>query len=416
MASSPYTVKAGDTLSKIAAQYGTSVSSLASINGISNPDLIRTGQVLNFTAPATGASHVVPVAPPPVNTMPATELGKNTSTYSSYFPTPTAAAGVAESAIASKDAYIARAASEADAATALQGEQTKKIGGLFERLGMSATKKADEYASSGLNDNRKAIDELTSQIESRGRAYDKQLEVLQETNPEGKLASGVQNETNRISRQKASELADLSIVLNAKTRNYDTAKSIIDQKADAETEDLKTQLQGLQFFYNQNEGNLSDAKRTLLSEKIDAAAKEYQTARQLRADIGDLQLTAAKNGASVATVSAIGKAATVEDAIRVAGGTLKSASASGSFDLFTDEDKRRVVQSGLSAAPQRVQEVFLNTPAGFQQAYIRNGFGNKEVTPQILLNNLAEWEAAQASKNSDQASVDALIKALGSGG
>lgn len=41
-----YTVKSGDTLSGIAAAYGTSWQHLASINGIANPNLIYPGQVL----------------------------------------------------------------------------------------------------------------------------------------------------------------------------------------------------------------------------------------------------------------------------------------------------------------------------------------------------------------------------------
>ena len=41
-----YTVRSGDTLSGIAAAYGTSWQRLASINGISNPNLIYPGQVL----------------------------------------------------------------------------------------------------------------------------------------------------------------------------------------------------------------------------------------------------------------------------------------------------------------------------------------------------------------------------------
>lgn len=39
-----YTVKKGDTLSKIAAKYGVSVSQLVEWNGIKNPDLIQIGQ------------------------------------------------------------------------------------------------------------------------------------------------------------------------------------------------------------------------------------------------------------------------------------------------------------------------------------------------------------------------------------
>ena len=41
-----YTVKSGDTLSAIAARYGTTYQKLAEWNHISNPDLIRVGQVL----------------------------------------------------------------------------------------------------------------------------------------------------------------------------------------------------------------------------------------------------------------------------------------------------------------------------------------------------------------------------------
>ena len=45
-ASARYAVKSGDTLSRIATKYGTTVAQLAKANGISNPSLIRVGQVL----------------------------------------------------------------------------------------------------------------------------------------------------------------------------------------------------------------------------------------------------------------------------------------------------------------------------------------------------------------------------------
>lgn len=52
-----YTVKPGDTLSKIAAQYGTTYQAIAAYNGIKNPNLIRVGQEIKIQA--TGA----PAAP-----------------------------------------------------------------------------------------------------------------------------------------------------------------------------------------------------------------------------------------------------------------------------------------------------------------------------------------------------------------
>jgi len=67
--SSTYKVRSGDTLGLIAARHGTSVSALVQLNQLSNPNLVRIGQVLtvpggsggsSVKAPARGAtSHVV---------------------------------------------------------------------------------------------------------------------------------------------------------------------------------------------------------------------------------------------------------------------------------------------------------------------------------------------------------------------
>lgn len=51
-----YTVVAGDTLSRIAARTGTTVSALVSANSIKNPSLIRVGQVLSMPGSSTGVS------------------------------------------------------------------------------------------------------------------------------------------------------------------------------------------------------------------------------------------------------------------------------------------------------------------------------------------------------------------------
>jgi lysozyme len=43
-----YTVKAGDTLSAIAARFGTTATVLAKLNVITDPSFIRVGQVLRL--------------------------------------------------------------------------------------------------------------------------------------------------------------------------------------------------------------------------------------------------------------------------------------------------------------------------------------------------------------------------------
>jgi lysozyme len=54
-----YTVRSGDSLSVIAAKYGTSVAKLASLNGISNPNYIYVGQRLKVTGGANAARYRV---------------------------------------------------------------------------------------------------------------------------------------------------------------------------------------------------------------------------------------------------------------------------------------------------------------------------------------------------------------------
>lgn len=54
-----YTVRYGDTLSAIASRYGTSTSTLASINGIGNPNRIYPGQVLKLSGGSSTRSYTV---------------------------------------------------------------------------------------------------------------------------------------------------------------------------------------------------------------------------------------------------------------------------------------------------------------------------------------------------------------------
>ena len=50
-----YKVQSGDTLSEIAARYGTTVNELMSLNGISNPNLIYPGEVLRIRGNVSGS-------------------------------------------------------------------------------------------------------------------------------------------------------------------------------------------------------------------------------------------------------------------------------------------------------------------------------------------------------------------------
>mgnify|MGYP002724554431 CR=1 FL=1 len=90
-----YTVKSGDTLSKIAVTYNTTVEKLASTNQIANVDFITVGQILELdseaTAPAatTTETAAVEAAPAPATAAPAETT---TTSYSSNLGTSDAQA------------------------------------------------------------------------------------------------------------------------------------------------------------------------------------------------------------------------------------------------------------------------------------------------------------------------------------
>ncbi|MCC5890695.1 MAG: LysM peptidoglycan-binding domain-containing protein, partial [Alkalibacterium sp.] len=63
--STTYTVRSGDTLYAIALRYNTTVARLVSLNNISNPNLIRVGQVLTIS---TSGGTTTPPPPPPTTT------------------------------------------------------------------------------------------------------------------------------------------------------------------------------------------------------------------------------------------------------------------------------------------------------------------------------------------------------------
>ena len=58
-AAGTYTVKTGDTLSRIAAAHGTTVAELVRLNGIKNPNLIHTGQILKLSGAAEAVKYTV---------------------------------------------------------------------------------------------------------------------------------------------------------------------------------------------------------------------------------------------------------------------------------------------------------------------------------------------------------------------
>lgn len=93
-AANTYTVKAGDTLSKIAAANNTTVATLVAANKLANANFILVGQVLQLTAPAASSATTTAQATPAATATPAKTTTQATTTQTQ---TQTAAATTATS-------------------------------------------------------------------------------------------------------------------------------------------------------------------------------------------------------------------------------------------------------------------------------------------------------------------------------
>lgn len=97
-----YTVQAGDTLSAIADQYGTSYSALASLNNISDPNLIYVGQVLTIKSGSSTSANTANNNQSSQTTTSGTQSSSNTTQQNASIATYTVQSGDTLSAIAEK--------------------------------------------------------------------------------------------------------------------------------------------------------------------------------------------------------------------------------------------------------------------------------------------------------------------------
>lgn len=262
---------------------------------------------------------VTPVVP--ANTISSTNLpaASGATTYQTYTAPSTASTGLTETALAAKDAALAAMSTNDTQLTADDAASKSTQQSILSKLGLEEENRQSQYQTAGVNQDQQDITDLSNDIDATNRSYTKQIEAVA-ANPQGRTDGGVDVVSNALKQQQASTLADKAILLTAKTNQLNTAKGIIDAQVDAETDDLKTQLSGLQYFYTQNEAKLTGDQKTQLQDKIDAAQNEYQDAKDTRTQINQLKLTAAQNGAPLSVLQAIGKATTVDDATAALGG------------------------------------------------------------------------------------------------
>lgn len=333
MAQQTYTVKEGDTVSKIASQYGVNITD---VTGYKSGDVNKIGIGETLTVNTRDQA--------PANTMNAANLGQN------QFATPpvTPLTGF-DGLIKSSEAAITTLTPKVD-------EGKSDIQAKYDRLGQLPTERADAYKTEGVYDKKAAYTNAVNTINQKELAYQVQIDKIRNSNPTGQLEEGQQIQIDKLTKDWAITKAGLSISAAFLKDDYELAKSIVDDRVDAETEGLKNELAGLEYFYTQNYNELSDERKNLLEFQMNQIVEEKADKENKLKEIGAIQLAAAENGAPSSVVVAIGKAGDLTGAITAAGSWIdqtidrKGGGSGSTFGVdLSPEDERTLTGAGFSA-------------------------------------------------------------------
>lgn len=177
-----YTIKKGDTLSKIAKQYGTTVSALASANSIKDPDKIRAGATINIpeSAAAPAQPAATPAPTPAAAPAPATPAPATTPTYT--VPTEEELRKQAEAIFdpAYQQALDALAAQESTLTTRF-GRAKEDYGNYIDRL-LKDTQQGieDSLIKRGMGRSTRAAYEVTEGLANVNRGAQEYLSELEQ--------------------------------------------------------------------------------------------------------------------------------------------------------------------------------------------------------------------------------------------
>lgn len=321
-------------------------------------------------------------APPPVNTIDAQELSSPAAgnLYKVATPTQTALETTASAAVAAKDAALKRIESETQNLEKTGQTYLGRVTDTLSRIGNLGARRQELEKGADIQAKREGVDSIANEIDSTERSYDKLIREA-ESNAEGRFGGGDVTVVQRLKKEKAEHLADLNIILGARSRDLNTAQNAVDAKVELDTADLKATLDGQQFLYEENKDNLTDKQKTLLEDKISTAKEALATAKEERSTIAKLQLQAAENGAPNSVVRAIGAAESYEDAITAGDGYFQkpgSGSGAGVTFKFDAGGKEALVAAGLSANEITQLQQDINT-YGLDSALA--GFVNEDGTP-----------------------------------
>lgn len=314
--STTYLIKSGDTLSQIANKYGTTVSALASLNGISNPNLIYAGNTLKIP---TGQSTITP-ASAPTNAGVMSEGITSVNVPNTSYSTPGISSATAAT-LAYQTMLDQLFAQQKDYQTQLQAEQanqaqTKSTLASFLTGAKTPQQARDEaYGQTGINptnyfaEEKAKITEIASLTEQYNALKAQRDQQIAATGDKMGSMNFINNQTAQIERNAAPQLNELSANINSKAAvlqalqgQFNEAQSFVNNAVNAYTADYEFKLNALKTFYDMNQDtikNLDSKYQSAFNTALQLAQNEYTRANTEAKEVGQLMIANPKAGISI---------------------------------------------------------------------------------------------------------------------
>lgn len=308
-----YTIAQGDTLSKIAKINNTDVNTLASLNNISNPNMIQAGSKIKLPSQATGV-----IANPTANFSTLTNQSQPVQPVKQNSPTPVS---MTEPVTYAQQLQNELAKSQINP---YETQGTQLLADLKSQMDISSGK-AQEIAnlnqSQGVNTNRKQVTDLSNQIMALNAGNEAaKLNIGQ--NVGGITVSDASNEQSRLDRQNAIKAITLGAQLQAAQGNLSLATDLVNQAITAKYEPIQQRIDALKTFYDINKDQLSRYDSKALRDqqmRVSAAEKDLEVKKKNETDIQNMLVNASSQNAPSNLITRAGKAKTSGEAAMILG-------------------------------------------------------------------------------------------------
>lgn len=227
------------------------------------------------------------------------------------------------SVISKIDSFLSQPQQEDTSQMEMTDQQLKSLlGESFNTLASRGEFTSQLEDKKGIGTLTEELDDINNQIRGKSLAFRREQEAL--TKEVGLTAAQKNARMRDIERKQASELADLSIIQQARQDRLSSAQSWVDRKVQLKFADEQTRLDGLKFFYNENKDVLTKAQDRKYQQMITRENRAFELAKgryeQLENQKLELVKNARINGASNSVMQSILSAENLGDAFKAAGG------------------------------------------------------------------------------------------------